>query len=178
MKENNGVSNKLQSGNDKFNYLEGDVPICDDDSPSITACVDEQDACVKYSIDIYHFFSEVSTNDHYYDASLKQYRCGKASDMTELGGSPHCYELRDRFSNIVDPGTSNWGYDACEEEVTERRETGGGSEGGSGEESGGGAGSGGESDSKDCRYEMCGGGEAAQLTFVLAAACMMVYGVF
>ena len=66
---------------------------------------------------------------------MTQYRCGKASENTGLGESPHCMELTERIDNKVEDGTSNWAYDICTETVTERRETGGGSEGGSGEES-------------------------------------------
>ena len=179
MSENNGDYEQLLNENDQFNYFKGNVFPCDSGfGPSVATCDDEQDACVKYSLDFSHYYSKVSANDHYYAVSMTQYRCGKASENTGLGESPHCMELTERIDNKVEDGTSNWAYDICTETVTERRETVGGSEGDGGEESSGGDGSGGESDSKDCRHEMCGGGEAAQLTFVLAAACVMLYGMF
>ena len=69
--------------------------------------------------------------------------------------------------------------DSCKGEVTEKRETGGGSGEPEGNETGGGSGEPeGNDGGKDCRNEMCNGGENAKLKFILATASVVLFGIF
>ena len=54
--ENNGDYEQLLNENDQFNYFKGNVFPCDSGfGPSVATCDDEQDACVKYSLDFLAF---------------------------------------------------------------------------------------------------------------------------
>ena len=93
---------------------------------------------------------------------MNYFGCCKQSDVTANGDdNALCVALREwvgeTFSGTVD---------SCKGEVTERRETGDGSEKPEGNNGG-----------KDCRNEMCSGGENAKLKFILATVTVVLFGI-
>ena len=173
--------------NNYYKFFQDDDVFClDDSSPDhVGTCDDvEADVCVAFKSEAsFTRTSGVLSNNY---VKMTEYRCGKDSEITEgSGDSRHCQDVETRIKANSVPDTTDWKFDTCVEEITKRAETGGSSGGESGGSSGGesggssgsesGNGGGDETGGRDCRYEMCSGGEIAHLKFILVAASLMLH---
>ena len=143
--DNDRSGNYLKIPDDNVNLVE--TP-CAENTP-LTTCDTASDVCVTYTLDYYYY--AVGTP---YSVRVSRNRCGVRSEITVEGEHAYCDEFDTWFRAIE--GSEYNEVNSCEAEVTKERET-------KGEEGG-----------KDCRNEMCSGGETVQLNFILVVGSLVL----